>query len=256
MKIFKIYVLIHPLSNEIRYVGVTSRKLHERLYQHSWNSRSINSSGYHLPVSKWIRSLIKVDLKPIISLIEEVNELNWEEKEIYYINLYSKSSKLLNISKGGRGLIVGKTREMANKNSIESHKKKICQFDIDNNLIKVWDSLTEVSLFFNAKSKSSVSNAANLKYRAITAFGFKWQYYSDYIKKVKLKECKLEENIKRNNKGLIYMFNSDNILIKTFKITQEAADFLGVYSSAISDSINHNRKCYNFYFSRNINFKI
>lgn len=48
----------------------------------------------------WILSILKKDLKPIIELIEETNTSNWEEREKYYISLYTN---LLNSSLGGEG---------------------------------------------------------------------------------------------------------------------------------------------------------
>jgi len=137
---FKIYCLKHPITMEIRYIGVTCRTLKQRFYQHY---HSGNLDNLTTPVSKWIRSLRDVELKPHIEVIEEVTSDEWENKEIYYINLFSKTHRLLNVQKGGSGIIVGRTREQANLASIEAHKKKICQFDL-NNLGKYFKRLSKL----------------------------------------------------------------------------------------------------------------
>lgn len=98
MKKVKIYVLIDSRTNEIRYVGKTIQKLNNRLSSHC----SINENDL-THKSNWIRELKNNNLKPLIQLIEVVNEDVWEEREIYWIEYYSSLYKLTNMDKGGKG---------------------------------------------------------------------------------------------------------------------------------------------------------
>lgn len=91
-----IYTLICPDTNLIKYVGKTFNPK-ARFYRHvSYETRDKSKKGI------WIKSLIKNGKKPIIEIIDDCDEFNWQEKEIAYIKLYkSFGVKLLNMTKGG-----------------------------------------------------------------------------------------------------------------------------------------------------------
>lgn len=94
---YTIYKLIDPMTNEIRYIGLTFNDLKQRLKSHcSEKSKSHKSN--------WVQSLIKQGLKPIIESIED-NILSYDEvceREIFYINKYkSEGYRLTNMASGG-----------------------------------------------------------------------------------------------------------------------------------------------------------
>lgn len=97
-----IYVLVDPISGDIRYVGKTKCSLSSRLYYHK---RTI------LPVSKvrhycrnWIKSLASVGSSPVIRAVQVVNAHEWEDAERTWIsNLKKNGADLTNISLGGSG---------------------------------------------------------------------------------------------------------------------------------------------------------
>lgn len=93
MKEVKIYKLIDPISNEVRYVGKTINSLEYRLYKHI-NDKPLHNTYKH----NWIQSLIKLNLKPIIQLIEICDDIDWKERERYWISFYSN---LTNNTTGG-----------------------------------------------------------------------------------------------------------------------------------------------------------
>lgn len=99
-----IYGLIDPKTNEIRYIGKTSKSLEKRLKDHLVDAKSImNKTSTRRKINKrysWIISLFKDNLSPNIKLIEEVNESNWEERESYWISIFPN---LTNMTKGGDG---------------------------------------------------------------------------------------------------------------------------------------------------------
>lgn len=108
----RIYVLIDPRDMSVRYVGKTCGSLKKRLGQHVRNPRNIY-------VATWIRSLIALDLMPIIQeieVIENSNDLDWQDRERFWISEYtSRGCSLTNLDSGGVG---GKLRD-------EETKKKI-----------------------------------------------------------------------------------------------------------------------------------
>lgn len=95
-----IYVLIDKKTNEIRYVGQTVKQLSIRLNGHI--SKAKNSGNKTTHKNTWIKSLLKENLKPIIKLIDVVDENDWKEIEKNYIfSFQEKGCDLLNISEGG-----------------------------------------------------------------------------------------------------------------------------------------------------------
>ena len=88
-----IYALSHPITNEVRYIGKTIN-IKRRYKQHLYDKRT---KSYK---SSWIISLKSLGLKPIMTIIEECNDVNWEDREIYWIQQYEN---LTNTQKGGNG---------------------------------------------------------------------------------------------------------------------------------------------------------
>ena len=93
----KIYVLKHPYTLEIRYVGKTVRSLSKRLGNHIANAKG-NKHNRHL--SNWILSILKENKRPIIELIEECEYSVWQEREKFWISQYDN---LINLTNGGDG---------------------------------------------------------------------------------------------------------------------------------------------------------
>ena len=92
-----IYSLSEPDTKEIKYIGQTDNI--NRIYNdHLTNSTNENSTEYNTYKSRWIRKLLKNNLKPIISIIESVNTL--EESNImerFYIEKFTNEGfKLTN----------------------------------------------------------------------------------------------------------------------------------------------------------------
>lgn len=93
----KIYTLKHPDTLEVRYVGKTVRSLSRRLGNHIANAKG-NKHNRHL--SNWILSILTLGKRPIIELIEEVDNSIWQEREKYWITQYPN---LINLTEGGDG---------------------------------------------------------------------------------------------------------------------------------------------------------
>ncbi len=97
MKIYQIYGLYCPFTDELKYIGATSKKLKRRLIEHIQRRTRENNKR-----CDWLLSL--GDTKPIIKPIDICDESNWEEKERYWIAKYREDGiSLFNNSGGGKG---------------------------------------------------------------------------------------------------------------------------------------------------------
>jgi group I intron endonuclease len=96
-----IYILQHPTTFEIKYVGKTNN-LKQRYYQHTSEKCLINTGSKKL--AAWILKLLRSNMKPIMSIIEEC-ESDWQPREVYWIQYYKdKGYDLCNLSTGGDGV--------------------------------------------------------------------------------------------------------------------------------------------------------
>lgn len=93
----KIYTLKHPDTLEVRYVGKTVRSLSRRLGNHIDNAKR---SKHNKHLSNWILNILSNGKRPIIELIEEVDNSVWQEREKYWITQYPN---LINLTEGGDG---------------------------------------------------------------------------------------------------------------------------------------------------------
>lgn len=172
----KIYVLKNPETDEIRYVGVTTQTLNQRLSQH------INAAKTHemRHVCHWINSLLKVGLRPKIEQIDEVSDSDWEDYERYYIKHYREiGCNLTNISEGGAGVVTADMRSKSSmQRSAEGHKKAIYQINTDLEIVKEWKSATDAARELGKKQ----SNIGNAICYGRAAYGYFWVKVSDYSK--------------------------------------------------------------------------
>ena len=115
----KVYYLQDPITKEIRYVGVTTQTLNNRLSGHIYDAK--NKKGRH--VLHWIASILEQGLKPEIHLIEECDDSIWQDREMYWIKEYKdRGYNLTNIDKGGNGVVTKEKRELS---SIERSAKAL-----------------------------------------------------------------------------------------------------------------------------------
>jgi len=136
-------VYIYTLSDRngnIRYVGKTKQYLKQRLYSHIKECET-NRKSHKI---SWIKSLLEKNQKPIIEIIDQVEDQNWEFWEKYWINqLKIWGMKLTNLTEGGQGGNGYKHSEESIKKMSQSkiglklsdeHKQKISQSLLDKSL--------------------------------------------------------------------------------------------------------------------------
>lgn len=79
-RLVNIYTLEHPITGEIKYVGKTIKSLQIRLSEHITDSKKYNFKN-----PNWIKSILKLNLKPIIqwNSFTEIQEfLNYSASHI------------------------------------------------------------------------------------------------------------------------------------------------------------------------------
>lgn len=110
--------------------------------------------------------------------IDECIEEEWEDRETSLINEYKEKYNLLNIDKGGKGVVTSEKRSKSSmQRSIEGHYKKIVLFDKLGNVIDICESSIQAVEKYNL-SKTAISNV--LKGRSKTTGGYYIVYFDDY----------------------------------------------------------------------------
>lgn len=188
-----IYTLEHPLTREIRYVGVTIQNPIKRLYSHCASLEKSNNRR-----TTWVKSLKKKGLRPVIQVIEEVLDDERYHWETFWIEqLKNWGFRLVNTSmKGSGGTTYVKkqkyrhTEEAKRKisianslprdqawilNSAKANKKAIVQYTLQGDFVRHFDSATDAALFLGDISKKKNITTV-LKGRRHFAYGYVWRY--------------------------------------------------------------------------------
>lgn len=223
---YKIYKLIDPRDQKVRYVGVTIRKLSERLSQHCSEAR--NHIGTHKRY--WIKSLLEEGLKPIISIIEYCTEQNWQEKEKYWIDYYDN---LTNTNQGGAGIVQKSTDSI--KKSAEGHYKPIVQLDLKLNLINEYKSIKEAVKSTGIR-QTNISEV--LSGRTLTAGGYHFVYKYLYTKEYFIDLSKSSGIKFPKPVSIIYRDNNT----QNFSNITECSKYLEVSQSMLSMILSGKRK--------------
>lgn len=117
-----IYGLFDPRNNQLRYIGKANNPKN-RLKEHIRELKRTNSPNTHK--NKWIKSLLSVDLYPLLEILEKVSLDNWEECETKWIERAKKAGcNLVNSTFGGEGVKCQNLTEEHKQKLSESHKGK------------------------------------------------------------------------------------------------------------------------------------
>lgn len=95
----KIYGLIDPRSNQIRYVGCTIQRVEDRLTQHIVTARKSDTGR-----SRWLNELDRLGLRPKIVILEQVEPKRGHEREKHWTSkLIDEGANLTNegVAMGG-----------------------------------------------------------------------------------------------------------------------------------------------------------
>lgn len=126
MKTF-IYSLVDPFTKEVRYIGKANNPKARYSAHMSCRDKTNPHKNY------WIKGLKESGAKPLLKILEETDDKNWEERERYWIAYGNDSGwNLTNIQAGG-------ICDFSGESQIDP--EIITKF-ISEKLIPVWETLT------------------------------------------------------------------------------------------------------------------
>lgn len=182
-----IYKIVNDVNDKV-YIGQTMATTNIRFSQHIFDSKhKTHKSMLYNAMNKYGHKNFHIlELEKIISTTKSELKEKLNELEIHYIELYKSTNNSYgyNISLGG--------------SSSNYCYKKISQYDMDGNLIKVWDSMTDIADHYDV-TKSSIS--ACCRGKAKSCMNYVWRYYNDSfdkyenIQKIKVINYDLNGNI-------------------------------------------------------------
>jgi hypothetical protein len=228
MKSTFIYCLVDPRDNQVRYIG-KSNNPKQRLKNHC------NPARYR-PTYKfnWINLLRKLNLKPELFIVDEVDIDEWKFWEQYWIEQFTSwGFNLVNYCKGGEGLSFGnqtsfkKGSKPWNKNIIKKRNCIVCK--------KIFIPVCNTS---NQKS-CSYKCAASIR-KSDTQYS---KNHTPWNKGLKGKKLKPDKNV--------YQFNKEKtIMIKKWNTAKEAGEALSINIAGIGQCARGNSKsCGGYYWS-------
>lgn len=117
---YKVYTLFDPITNQIRYIGITKSSLIKRLKEHISDTKRENTKK-----SNWIKSVLRQKSYPIIEELDTALSL---EKacalEIFYISLFKTwGIPLTNLTDGGEGFLRSKEQNIKHSNLLKLRYK-------------------------------------------------------------------------------------------------------------------------------------
>lgn len=226
---YSIYKLIDPITNNVRYIGVTTNSLKNRLYQHKYNSKKLKTHS-----AKWINSLLKKGIEPLIELIEVCNSDNWQEREKYWISFYNN---LTNHHEGGKGVVINRNKESINNSSFYK-KIPILQLSKNGEFIKEWNSFKEASKFYN-KSPNAISMSIN---NNNLCAGFIWVKKSEFDINKDYSYKKIHYKLKQ-----VYVYDKLGYFTMTFPSLKETSKYFNTTKENLIECIK-NKSRFNFMF--------
>lgn len=211
---YTIYKLIDPVSNEIRYIGLTFNTLKQRLASH------LSERGRSHKIN-WIRKLKSQGLKPVIEPIEE-NILSYDEvcnSEIYYIEYYkSIGCDLTNMATGGN----------KNKKMSEEVRKRM-SISAKNRKFK---------LVMSDETKLVLSRIAIVRFKDDNERE-KLRISNKIYEDSKSEEQKLNDILIQSTSKSVYKYDKDMNYISDYPSINNAAKNNNVASTNITKCCNH-----------------
>jgi hypothetical protein len=162
-----IYVLVDPRDNSIRYVGKTSNPKY-RLSGHITECKKESVVHYR---ARWIKTLLKENLKPEIKFIKVCPLEGFEEIESYYIKMY-KSYKLTNSDESGQGN-KNRIKEVIDRQS-KSSGRVVYQYDLNGDFIKEYTTVRQAARVLGI-NHSYISRCCSGEYKHTKEFIFRYK---------------------------------------------------------------------------------
>jgi len=168
MKTTNIYILIDPVTKEVRYVG-KANNVKQRYGAHLNRARK-----HQIHKRNWIESLKRIGLKPIIEVVDIVPINEWVFWETYWIcQMKSWGFNLINYTLGGDGCTFGNQTSFKKG---DNGKKVVC-LNKDGLYVKTFESTLDAERCIKKRGIDSV-----LSKKTKTCGGFIWLYEQEYSK--------------------------------------------------------------------------
>jgi hypothetical protein len=154
----------------------------------------------------------------VIDEIFSINSKDWKPLESYWIEQFRQwGFKIKNKNNGGGG--PSKKSQESIQKVVTKLQKKIYQYNLDGNLIKIWDSIKE------AKTLTGVDIDGCLKGKTKIAGNSIWKYTP---------EINFSSHLTSKKGNTVCQYSLDNKLIKIWRSANEAEKFL---NNKIGDNI-------------------
>lgn len=199
-----IYKITNILNEQI-YIG-KSKKPKVRWRQHKSHSKVRNTKLYYAMRKYGIENFV-------FEIIEECFENEVNEREMYYVSLLEPYYNMTNGGDGG-GFLNKKHGDKWKQAIKHSNSKKVACYDLDGNLINVYESCREASYDIFGKDCRGISAVTRGDYQ--TYGGFQWKTFeNDPLLKIpsyKRTSHKIKKIAKYSLDGnLIQIYNSMTI---------------------------------------------
>lgn len=219
--------LIYSLSDKtgIRYIGKTKQSLYSRYCEHISIKNSRSKLKYRS--KNWIKSLINKNEYPIIELLDIVEDKNWENEEIFYIEYFRYLGfNLINHQIGGGKGNIGTTWTVS-KDKLEN--KKLILRKERNNIFNLFD--LQGNIISTFQNLMIASDELNISYgKLYTMYSNKTLINKQYIL-LKEKEIFTDRLLKRKYRKIKIVDNLGNI--KIFDSLKETCNYLKIPISSI-----------------------
>lgn len=225
-----IYSLKDPLTNEIRYVGKTVN-VKRRMYLHIAEAKTSKTHK-----AKWVNKLLESGVKPILEILEVVDDDCWEFWEKYWISqMRSWGFKLCNLTGGGDGVKFWSEEMKINMSKIKkgcsvwnkgigmSDNAKQLLSNSKKGQVSWFKNKTHTTEFKEEKSKQMINYFKNNDHNRIG------KKHNDDSKKLMRKNCRVSKLIKKP----ILQYSVDNVLLKEWESVVDAGNELGIVPSNI-----------------------
>lgn len=153
-----IYAIVDEKYGNVKYIGFTSN-IASRIKSHVRDSFYKGNENRH--ICNWVLKISKQGRVFRMNVLELIDAEKAKEKEIFYIDLYSKLFSLANLTSGGDGLGTWVFSSEARQRMSDSAKEKYRSTNIADSLCKYWAKLSDddVRAIFEAKHKLHMSNS-------------------------------------------------------------------------------------------------
>ena len=152
------YIYMYKSPSGKSYIGQTIRSIKDRA-----GKNGVNYSGSRI----FYNAILKYGLENfVVFILDEVKTDNLDEKEKYYIQLYNTiQPNGYNIKKGG-----------SNSYDVNKNEKRVCKYDLNGKLIKIYKSLQEAAKENNTKYQSI---SAVCRHKRPQHNNYIYRYYND-----------------------------------------------------------------------------